>query len=220
MIEDAAQGIGVQFDGRHVGTAGDIGCFSFFADKTITTGEGGYVTCRDAAVHEKLCLLRNHGRLDRGSFVHPAIGFNLRITDLQAAIGLAQLDRLDAILRRKREVHARYEQRLHGLEQVRFIARDPRSTHVPFRVALVAERAHDLMAWLAQHGVQSRSFFYPVHRQPCFRDHPDAARAYPVADHGYAHGVCLPAHPTLGDDDVDRICAAIRSFYRASREER
>jgi perosamine synthetase len=216
VIEDAAHGIGVRFDGRHVGTIGDVGCFSFFVDKSITTGEGGYVACRDARVHERLCLLRNQGRIDRGSFVHPAIGFNFRITDLQAAIGLAQLDRLDAIIQRKREVHAGYEARLRALPHVGFLARHPLSTHVPFRVVLTADRAHDLMAWLAQRRVQVRTFFHPLHNQPCFRGHPDAARAFPVAVRAYDSGLCLPVHAGLGDADIDHICDAIHAFYEAA----
>ena len=200
VIEDAAQGIAVHFEGRHVGAIGDIGCFSFFADKTITTGEGGYVTCRDPAIYERLRLLRNQGRLDRGSFVHPAIGFNFRITDLQAAIGLAQLDRL------------------RDVPQLRFLARHPMGTHVPFRVVLLAERAHALMTWLNEHHVQSRSFFHPLHSQPCFADHPDARGAFPVADRGYADGLCLPVHPMLTDQDVDHVCSAIKAFYAECSE--
>lgn len=214
VIEDAAQGIAVHFDGRHVGAIGDVGCFSFFADKTITTGEGGYVTCRDPEIYERLCYLRNQGRLDRGSFLHPAIGFNFRITDLQAAIGLAQLDRLETIVACKRAVYGRYVDRLREVPQVRFLARHPLGTHVPFRLVLLAEQAHTLMTWLTEHNVQSRSFFHPLHAQPCFADHPDARRAFPVADRGYADGLCLPVHPTLADADVDYICTLIKAFYR------
>lgn len=76
VIEDAAQAIGVRYKGQHAGTFGEIGCFSFFADKTITTGEGGYVVCRDEALYEQLLLLTNQGRIKRGSFIHPAIGYN------------------------------------------------------------------------------------------------------------------------------------------------
>jgi perosamine synthetase len=213
IVEDAAQGIGVHFDGRHVGTIGDIGCFSFFADKTITTGEGGYVTCHDRAVYDRLCHLRNQGRLDRGSFVHQAVGFNFRITDLQAAIGLAQLDRLEAIVVRKRAIDERYRSHLRCLKQVSFLELHRLSDHVPFRTVLIAERAHALMTWLSEQHVQARSFFYPMHRQPCFRDYPDALLTFPNADHGYANGVCLPVHATLSDDDVDYISEAIRAFY-------
>lgn len=213
VIEDAAQGIAVRFEGRHVGAIGDVGCFSFFADKTITTGEGGYVTCHDPEIYERLCYLRNQGRIDRGSFLHPAIGFNFRITDLQAAIGLVQLDRLETIVARKHAVYARYVDRLCEVQQVRFLARHPLGNHVPFRLVLLAERAQALMTWLAEHNVQTRSFFYPLHRQPCFGDHPDARRAFPVADRGYADGLCLPVHPTLVDEDVDYICTIIRAFY-------
>ncbi|WP_299614130.1 DegT/DnrJ/EryC1/StrS aminotransferase family protein [uncultured Tateyamaria sp.] len=214
VIEDAAQGIAVHFDGRHVGAIGDVGCFSFFADKTITTGEGGYVTCQDPEIYERLCYLRNQGRIDRGSFVHPAIGFNFRITDLQAAIGMAQLDRLDTIVARKRAVYGRYVDQLNTLPQVRFLKSHPLGDHVPFRVVLLVERSQELMAWLADRGVQIRSFFHPLHSQPCFAGHPDAHRMFPVADRGYADGICLPVHPTLADDEVDYICERIHEFYR------
>lgn len=213
VIEDAAQGIAVHFDGRHVGAIGDVGCFSFFADKTITTGEGGYVTCHDPDIYKRLCYLRNQGRIDRGSFLHPAIGFNFRITDLQAAIGLAQLDRLETIVARKRAVYTRYVDRLREVPQVQFLALHPLGTHVPFRLVLLAERAQALMTWLTEHSVQIRSFFHPLHSQPCFADHPDARRAFPVADRGYTEGLCLPVHPTLPDEDVDYICTIIKAFY-------
>lgn len=215
VIEDAAQGIGVHFDGRHVGTFGDVGCFSFFADKTVTTGEGGYVTCRDERIWDRLRELRNQGRLERGSFQHPALGFNFRITDLQAALGRTQLARLRDILAGKAAVLAQYRSGLAGIEEVSFLGQHPLSGHVPFRVVLIAREAHALMAWLAQHRVQTRSFFHPLHRQPCFAAHPDARRPFPVADHGYDNGLCLPAHPTLPAADIEHICSCIRSFYRS-----
>ena len=88
VIEDAAQAVGVTWGGKHCGTFGDVGCFSFFADKTITMGEGGFVTTNNEKIYKKLLYLRNQGRLNRGSFVHPEMGYNFRITDFQAAMGL------------------------------------------------------------------------------------------------------------------------------------
>jgi perosamine synthetase len=85
-------------------------------------------------------------------------------------------------------------------------------------VVLLAERSQALMAWLAEHGVQSRSFFHPLHSQPCFADHSDAGRTFPVAERGYADGLCLPVHPTLADDEVDYICTTIHDFYRRAPE--
>ena len=222
VIEDAAQGIGVRFRGQHVGSFGDVGCFSFFADKTITTGEGGYVVCRDPAVHERLLYLRNQGRIDRGSFVHPEIGFNFRITDIQAAIGLAQLQRLDEIVERKQNIDALYRNNLAGVDSLRILGGGFASTYVPFRCVILAERCAELAEFLESAGIQTRQFFFPLHRQPCFesgsRDGQHVSSFgdadYPNAMYGHAHGICLPLFPTLQSADVTYVTDTIASFYQ------
>jgi len=205
VIEDAAQGIGVAWRGRPLGGLGDAGCFSFFADKTLTTGEGGYVVCRDEAVYEKLRLLRNQGRLERGSFIHPALGFNFRITDLQAAIGLAQLDKLETVIRRKTGNMTHYRAGLDGVAEVAFLDIPEGSGHAPFRCVLLCADREGLEAHLTANGVEPRGFFYPLHRQPCFA-HLDREQGggqslddahFPNANDGYARGLCLPVFPTL-----------------------
>ncbi len=222
VIEDAAQAIGVCYQGRHAGTFGDVGCFSFFADKTVTTGEGGLIVTDHERCYESLRLLRNQGRMDRGSFIHPAIGYNFRMTDLQAAIGLVQLTKLDEIVARKHALLALYRRRLEAIRQVRFIAVTPGSTYVPFRVALYAERASELMKFMEARGIQTRTFFYPLHRQPAFeylradparRPQLDDAR-FPGAIYAFDHGVCLPSFPSLPEDDLHYVCDAIRDFYQ------
>lgn len=214
VIEDAAQAIGVRYRGQHTGTFGDVGCFSFFADKTLTTGEGGYVVCRDPAVYERLLLLRNQGRRERGAFIHPEIGFNFRITDMQAAVGLAQLAKLGTIIERKRAILAWYQRGLADCEAVRFPALEPGSTYVPFRAVLLCPDAQTLMAHLAAHGVQPRSFFFPLHQQPCFAHLGLDDRHYPNALAGYRRGVLLPISPTLTEAQVLDICVTIAAFYR------
>lgn len=224
VIEDAAQAVGVRYKGRHAGSIGDVGCFSFFADKTITTGEGGYVVCRDEAVHEALRLLRNQGRLDRGSFVHPAIGYNFRITDMQAAVGLAQIGKLDDIVARKLAIMAWYRHGLAGLDALSYLTLEPGSSYVPFRMVVLCDGAKGLARTLEDAGVEARGFFYPMHQQPCF-DYLDRAAGgplalddeiYPNAIHGYQHGLCLPIFPTLGEDDVGYVCHVIRDHFTRS----
>ena len=221
VIEDAAQTVGVFYRDTHCGTLGDVGCFSFFADKSITTAEGGYVVTRHPEIYERLRLLRNQGRLNRGSFVHPAIGFNFRITDLQAALGLVQLAKLDAIRERKLHNLVRYEEELEAVEQVSLLPLTDGSTYIPFRAVVLAERAQELMAFLESRGVQPRSFFYPLHKQPCFQyldrrgggpQDLDDSR-FPNALRGFEDGVCLPIHPTLTADQISYVCQAIRDFY-------
>jgi len=210
VIEDAAQAIGVYYNGQHAGSFGDVGCFSFFADKTITTGEVGYVVCRDAATYDRLLHLRNQGRRASGTFMHPQIGYNFRITDLQAAIGLVQLDRLPTIKRCKMNILGQYQAEL---EDMRFLEIEPGSSYVPFRVVLICEKAHELIAYLEEHKVQSRTFFYPLHRQPCFGYMGLDDSQFPNAVYGFEHGLCLPVFPTLWSAQVEYICDRIKEFY-------
>jgi len=221
VVEDAAQGIGVRYQGSHVGSFGDAGCFSFFADKTITTGEGGLVACRDEAIYERLRLLRNQGRLDRGSFIHPAIGYNFRMTDIQTAIGLAQLDKLDQIIERKRTILQWYHDELDSLDEVGFIRVEPGSTYVPFRIVLLCEAAGALADVLKEHDIDTRGTFYPLHRQPCFA-HLDKACGgpldlsddrYPNAVRSYERTILLPCFPTLTNEQVRHIGQTIRDFH-------
>jgi perosamine synthetase len=223
IVEDAAQAIDVRYDGQHAGTLGAVGTFSFFADKTITTGEGGLVVTNDEAIYDQLLYLRNQGRKNRGTFIHPEIGYNFRITDIQAAIGLVQLGKLPRIRERKLEILALYRERLEGLETfVRFFQPPGRSEFIPFRVPLICERANELMTFLEKHEIEPRTFFYPLHRQPCFAAFiaaqlgaEDEASVFENAIYGYEHGVCLPVFPTLTDEQVEYVCATIRVFYES-----
>lgn len=221
VIEDAAQAVGVKYGGKQAGTFGDVGCFSFFADKTITTGEGGYVVCRDEKVYENLLYLRNQGRLDRGSFIHPEIGYNFRITDMQAAIGLVQFAKLDAIIERKLRILDWYKQGLAPISQIKFLTVEPKSTFIPFRTVLLCENAHELMKYLGEKEIQPRTFFYPLHQQPCFAylskekggNYDLRDENYPNSIYGYDRGICLSTFPTLIKEQVDYVCQTIKDFY-------
>ena len=115
VIEDAAEGIGVTFEDRHVGSFGDMGILSYYGNKTITCGEGGMVLTGDDELAKAAYRLKNYGRDQKGTFIHESIGFNFSFTDLQAAIGIAQMKKLPAIVRRKREIHDRYVDELRSL---------------------------------------------------------------------------------------------------------
>ena len=221
VVEDAAQAVGVTYKGRHAGTFGEIGCFSFFADKTITTGEGGFVVCRDESIYEKLRLIRNQGRLDRGSFIHPAVGYNFRMTDLQSAIGVVQLAKLPEIESRKRTILSWYHEELDGEPAVRFLDQEEGSDFTPFRAVIFGARGPELMAHLAANEIQPRTFFYPLHKQPCFAflstenggDYDLDDKHYPNSIQGYEDGVVLPIFPTLTREQVAHVGATVRDFY-------
>jgi perosamine synthetase len=214
IIEDAAQGIGVRYKGRHVGTIGDLGCFSFFADKTMTTGEGGAVLTDDPALAKRLLYFRNQGRLRRGSFIHPEMGWNFRMTDLQCGLGLAQMGKLAWIIQRKQEVEAQYKKYLAGVPQVVFPKVEAFGERVPFRINLLVPDPERLCEHLTNAGVGVRRFFYPLHRQPCFT--PKNSRVTPCANsvNAFEHGISLPSSAKLTESDVEYVCEKIKSFFR------
>lgn len=220
VIEDAAQGVGVTSNGLHVGSASDFGAFSFFADKTITTGEGGFVTCRDEAMFDRLRYIRNQGRIDRGSFVHDEFGINYRLTDIQAAIGLVQLSRLPEIIRRKQETWGWYRDALDGIPGIRLVGAAPGANHVPFRCVVMADDGPVFRDALQAAGVQVRTGFYPVHAQPGLLKWFDRhARQMPAGPNGFAASlghyegaVLLPVHQDVTEADVARIAAVARGL--------
>jgi perosamine synthetase len=211
VIEDAAQTIGVKYFNKHLGTFGDVGTFSFFADKTITTGEGAYVVCKDESVYNSLRMLRNQGRFNSGSFVHPGFGVNFRITDMQGALGCVQLDKLDSIIEKKKRIMKWYRKELlpAGGE---FYKRNYDADYVPFRIVIFHKQAQELMRHLELNGVQARSFFYPLHWQPCF-NYKYKDSDFENSIYGYKHGVCLPIYTSLKKWQVKFICEKIRGFH-------
>jgi len=214
VIEDAAQGYGVTYQGRHAGTWGDVGMISFFADKTITMGEGGVVLTDDGALYHRLRLLRNQGRLNSGTFVHDDLGMNFRVTDLQCAVGLAQVRKAPEIVARKQATHARYVTNLSGVPGARWLQIQQGSTLVPFRFALLSQRRERLVVELEHAGIQTRRFFCPMHQQPMLQRY--AKGSFPVADSLYADGVLLPVHHAVSDCDVDEICEIVRKVHSDS----
>lgn len=218
VIEDAAQAVGLYSEGTHAGTFGAVGTFSFFADKTITTGEGGFIVTRDKNVYENLLYLRNQGRIERGSFIHPRMGYNFRMTDLQCAMGIVQLAKFPEIVRRKEHIRALYEQELQGVPQIQFFKPSPDANFIPFRIGVLCDDGAKVMAFMKDRGIEGRSFFYPLHRQPCFEYLKDGQFGmddadFPNAVYGYEHGICLPTYPTLKDEEVRYVCAALREYY-------
>ena len=219
VIEDAAQAIGIHYKKKHTGTFGDAGCFSFFADKTITTGEGGFIVTDDEHIYNQLLYLRNQGRKDRGTFIHPEIGYNFRMTDIQCAIGLAQLEKLAEIKNLKNEILKQYKNGLSTVDEVSFFIEEKNADFIPFRVGILCLRAQKLMEYMKIKDIEPRTFFYPLHRQPCYVKHPSMKKRemddslFPNAIYGYEHGICLPTFPSLTKEQINYVCNTIKSFY-------
>ena len=226
VIEDAAQALGIKWNDKGCGSFGDIATFSFFADKTLTTGEGGFVCTNDEATYEKLLYLRNQGRINRGSFIHPEIGYNFRMNDIQMAIGLTQLKKLPKIIQLKQKNYDLYCRYLESTgsklytEAVEIIKpRAEVSPFIPFRVVLRVKEGSStsLMAYMKEKGIETRTFFYPLHLQPCFDrwkgDPRHAKDNFPSCVDSYERGVCLPSFAALTKKEIKYVCAAINEFY-------
>ena len=212
VVEDAAQGFGVLHRGRPVGAIGDIGMISFFSDKVITMGEGAALYVQDEALFEKVRLLRNQGRPNSGTFVHPEFGMNFRITDLQAALGLSQIGKFDTIHSRRLAICERYREALADVGDLRFMTiADWTTQNVPFRFPIRTGRREALEAYLEENGIQVRRCFCPMHLQPRLKQEP--AQSLPASERLFEEGLCLPVHQHLSDEDVDYQISVIRKFF-------
>jgi perosamine synthetase len=213
VVEDAAEAIGALYKGRPVGALGDVGVFSFFGNKIITTGEGGMVTTDDDAVAARLRLLRGQGMDPERRYWFPVIGYNYRMTNVAAAIGLAQLERIDHHLAARRRVAEGYDRRLGDLRGRVILPRtEPWAVHAHWMYTIVlgdsvGPSRDEVMARMDAQGVETRPVFYPMHVMPPYRE---ADGAYPRAEACAARGVNLPTHGLLTDEDLDRVCKALR----------
>jgi perosamine synthetase len=213
VIEDAAQGVGVRYRGRHVGTFGELGILSYYGNKTITCGEGGIVLTDDDELARAVYRLKNHGRDRKGVFIHEHIGFNFSFTDLQAAVGIAQMKKLPAIIERKRQIHDFYQQALADVPQVRPVALDPQADPVFWFTSYRAEDVEGLAGHLSELGIQTRRFFYPLHMQPCYQGRGLSNRPFPAAEEAYRHGLSLPSSYRLTQEQLDRVVSGIRQYH-------
>lgn len=213
IIEDAAQAIGVEFKGRHVGCFGEAGAISMYGNKTITCGEGGIILTNDDKLAEICRQLKNHGRSNRGTFIHQHIGFNFSWTEMQAAVGVAQLRKLPAIIQRKKEIYERYTQALSGISQLKSRAIDSRCKPVHWFTSFYAESRNELAEFLLSCGIQTRLFFCPLHSQPCYSEWSIPEADYSESDIAYASGISLPSSYNLKEDEQSFIIDQIKSFY-------
>lgn len=213
VIEDAAQGVGVRFNGRHVGTFGDLGILSYYGNKTITCGEGGMILTEDDELARTCYRLKNHGRDTKGVFIHEHIGFNFSFTEMQAAIGIAQMKKLPKIVEKKRESHDRYVAELAGIEQFRPIAVDPRCEPVFWFTSFLCDDTDSLSSYLQERGVQTRRFFYPLHLQPCYRHLEFDRTGFAVSEEIYSRGISLPSSYELSDADQTEVIQLIHEYY-------
>lgn len=209
LIEDAAQALGSCFpDGRHIGSAGLVGSFSFSAPKIISTGQGGAVVTDSDEIANKLRRLKDFGRAQGGNDIHDSIGYNFKFTDIQAVIGLEQLKKLPSRVIRKKNMGHLYAELLSPHSQVKFFESDIENNS-PWFFDICAKRRNELADYLKHQGIGTRPMYPPLHNQNAYSQR----GTFPVSQHVGENGLWLPSASTLTDDDIHRICDSIRAFY-------
>jgi perosamine synthetase len=217
LVEDCAEAFGATYDGKHVGTFGDIATFSFYGNKTITTGEGGMVTTDDDMLAERIRRLKGQGLAPYREYWHDIVGYNYRMTNIAAAIGLAQLENAPMFLDRKRKIAERYRALLTGTP-LEFQHVAPNVVHSWWMVSVLAPTAHDrdvIRSELARHGIETRPTFYPVHTMPMYSQRYERHR---IAESLGLRGINLPSYPALTDSQIEEISEHLRCAVAAVAE--
>lgn len=213
VIEDCAEAHGAEVNGRKVGGLGDVGCFSFYGNKILTTGEGGMVVCRDQELAERMRLLRNQG-FEEPRFVHNVVAFNYRITNIQAAIGLAQTEMVEEKVKGKVWIGQTYNELLAGQEGLTLPAEESWAKNVYWMYGVLADEKlfgtrDALMARLKEKGVDTRAFFCPMSLQPVYKGSdprfPDSAGGFPVSVDLWNRGLYLPSGLSLTRADMETV---------------
>lgn len=220
VVEDAAEALGTTYRGRPVGSFGHPTVFAFYPNKQMTTGEGGAIAVGSDDEWELVKSLSNQGRADRGeTFLHTRLGYNYRLDELSAALGVAQLEKLDLLLELRSRVAARYDALLADVEGVTTLCPDDADHRRSWFVYVVfVEEPHDrdtVMARLAAQGVSSKPYLPAVHLQPLYRQRFGfRSGMFPAAERAGARGLALPFHGGLSEDDQARVVAALTAALR------
>ncbi len=212
LIEDTAEAFGSKYKGKFAGTFGDISTFSFFGNKTITTGEGGMVSTNSKKLYELVFRLKGQGLAAGKEYFHDIVGYNYRMTNICAAIGYAQLENADKIITKKREIANWYNNQLDDLLlQLPKESKDVFHTFWMYTVMVNdADLRDKLRVFLKEKGIETRPAFHPVHQMPMYYKE---GVSFPVADNLASRGLNLPSYPNLNDSDVKYISEQIRLFF-------
>jgi len=220
LLEDACEALGaVDSEGRRVGTRGNLASFAFYANKQLTTGEGGMLVPPGASVAERLRAERNQGRdPDMGWLDHDGLGFNYRLSDLAAALGVAQLEKLDAMLARRSAVASQYEQALAAIDGVTApIAARGAERRSWFVYVIRLDDGFDrdaTIARLGERGIAAKAYLPCIHLFPHLRELGYRAGQFPIAEAAAAHSLALPFFPAMSESEVSRVCEALAEALR------
>jgi perosamine synthetase len=218
VVEDAAEAHGAEYKGKRVGGIGQISCFSFYANKIVTTGEGGMIVTNDAQIAERARRLKDQAFSPQRRFLHTSIGFNYRMTNLQAAIGLAQMESIDRFVEMRRKNASHYSAGLKDVPGITPPQEREWAKNVYWMFGILTDdrlgtTRDSLMQKLKEKGVDTRTFFIPMHVQPGFVNMGlFKGESYPVAAELSDRGLYLPSGSGLKSEEIDYICTCVRSI--------
>ena len=220
VIEDAAESHGALYKGKKVGGIGDCGCFSFYANKLLTTGEGGMITTNNKEFDELAHTLMNHAFSKEKHFWHKHIGFNYRLTNIQAAIGLAQLERAEELLELKLKVAKLYTELLGDVEGITTPPQAPwaKNTYWMYGILIDPKKfginKDQVMAELDKKGIETREFFIPMHKQPIYKKMKLFKGKYPISEKLNSMGFYLPSGTLLSEEQIQFICDTLKKLKK------
>jgi len=220
VVEDAAEVHGAEYKGKKTGGIGDVGCFSFYGNKIITTGEGGMVVTNDKGVAARAMSLKDLAFSKERRFLHTDLGFNYRMTNIQAAIGLAQLEKIDELVERRRRNAHLYNSLLRDTKGIKLPIEREWAKNVYWMYSILIEdefgmSRDELMEGLAKRGIETRTFFIPMHQQPVFRKMGlFEGEKYPVAEELSRKGMYLPSGSGLKEEQIKLICEEIKEIVK------
>lgn len=224
LIEDSAEVIGQTYKNRPCGSFGDISTVSFYSNKHITTGEGGMILTDDESIAENCREIRNLYFQPKKRFVHHRLGWNMRMTNIQAALGLAQLERLDEFLQKKRWIGNKYNDLLKNLGGVQLpLKKTDFASNIYWVYGLVLDNSlnydsNEIMKNLSENDIGCRPFFYPLHQQPVFAEEGlFKGERYPVAERLYKKGFYLPSGLALTEDQISRVASQLIKTFRTMK---
>ena len=216
LIEDCAEALGAKINKVHVGNFGQIGTFSFFANKIISTGEGGMCVTNNKKIYNFLKKFKNHGMSPAKKYWHEIVGSNHRLSNIQAAIGLSQIENINKFLNARRKIYDQYNEFFKNKNYCKIINPINNSQISPWFYPFILDfrgtkHRDNLIKYLKRHKIESRNFFYPLHKMSIFKDF---KFNNPNSIYYSKRGIFLPIYPSLKEQDVKRICYSINTYFK------
>lgn len=216
IVEDSAESLGseINLNGwKRLGSIGKVGTFSFFGNKTITTGEGGMVVTNSKELYEKMKIFRDHGQDPKKRYFYNVVGFNYRLTNLQAAIGLAQLEKINGFVQKKKAIGKEYNKLLKNIPGITLPPSQSWGRSSYWMYSILVDKPYsltrdDLIEILAKESIESRPFFYPIHNLPIYKEE----GSFNNSTYLHKHGLSLPSSVNLSSKDIKRIASILNSY--------